>query len=184
MTDGRRKDVESHVDEAELDRLLAETDDDEMVRRLIFIKNLYRGDTITEAASRVGKSPATGSRWLNRWNDGGVEGLTPNYGGGRPPKLDGAERRKLLERLRAGQPWHPRDVRRLLEEEFEVEYHPAYMSEFLRSLGLRYTPPTGGPSWGAKSVENGDDERSNGQAERDECRDESRGGWKFDTTEN
>ena len=135
----RRKEIERHLTEAELDQLLGDTNDEKMIRRLIFVKNLYRGDTIEEAAARVGKSPATGSRWTDRWNDGGPGALAPNFGGGRPPKLDDDERVALLERLRAGQPWHPRDVRSLLETEFDVEYHPAYLSEFLRSLGLQYT---------------------------------------------
>ena len=179
MTGGRRKPIERHLDERELDRLLAETDDDKMIRRLVFVKNLYRGDTITEAASRVGKSRATGSRWANRWNDGGLDALAPDFGGGRPPKLDEEEREKLLERLHAGQPWHPRDVRRLLEEEFDVEYHPSYMSEFLRSLGVRYTPVKGEPLWPDVLDESEDDEGVDSRENNETG--SKRGGWTFET---
>lgn len=135
----RRKEIVWHRTEAEIDQLLASADDADLVRRLAFLKNLARGDTIKEAAERVGRSEATGDRWATAWNDGGLEGLAPEYGGGRPPKLDECAKRKLLEVLRDGQPWSPQEIRDLLAEEFDVEYHPTYLSEFLRNLGLSYS---------------------------------------------
>ncbi|MCW8173664.1 hypothetical protein D8S78_23795 [Natrialba swarupiae] len=51
------------------------------------IKNLYQGDTREQAGRRVGISRSTTRRWALAWNDGGVEGLRPRFGGGRPPKL-------------------------------------------------------------------------------------------------
>lgn len=139
MSGNRRKEITRHLTEDELDRLLAEADDPTIIRRLIFVKNLYAGDTLEDAANRVGKSAATGSRWAHRWNEGGLERLTPDFGGGRPPKLDTEERKELVERLQNRQPWEPNEIRRLLSEEFGVEYHPAYLSEFLRNLGLSYS---------------------------------------------
>ena len=135
----RRKEIVWHRTEAEIDRLLASANDAELLRRLVFLKNLARGDTIKEAAERVGRSEATGDRWANAWNDGGLEGLAPEYGGGRPPKLDEHQRQELLETLRDGQPWTPQEIQDLLAEEFDVEYHPTYQSAFLRTLGLSYS---------------------------------------------
>ena len=82
MSRDRRTDVVRHLTEEDLERLLAGADDPTVVRRLIFIKNLYAGDTLEEAANRIGKSASTGSRWVRRWNDGGLGKLTPNFGGG------------------------------------------------------------------------------------------------------
>jgi hypothetical protein len=43
--------------------------------------------------------------------------------------------------LRDGQPWKSQEIQHLLQEEFDVEYHPYYLGEFLRKLGLSYAKP-------------------------------------------
>ena len=105
------------------------------------MKNLYAGDTLEEAANRVGKSESTGSRWARRWNEGGLGQFTPNFGDGRPPKLGEDEQEQLVEMLREDQPWQPQEIQHLINEEFDVEYHPVYLSEFLKDLGLSYAIP-------------------------------------------
>jgi transposase len=147
MSGDRRIEIVRHLSEEDLDRLLFEADDDKIVRRLTFVKNLYKGDTLEEAANRVGKSQSTSSRWTRRWNDGGLGLLTPNFGGGRPPKLGEDEQEELLELLREGQPWKSQEIQYILNEEFEVEYHPVYLGKFLKKLGLsRAIPRTKRPS--------------------------------------
>jgi len=147
MSEDRRKEVVRHLSEDDLDRLLAETDDEKLSKRLTFVKNLYKGDTLAEAADRVGKSASTGSRWARRWNNGGLGLLSPNFGGGPPPKLDTAEQEHLLELLREGQPWKKQEIQHLINEEFDVQYHPVYLSQFLKDLGLsRAIPRTRRPS--------------------------------------
>ena len=123
MSRKRRKEIKHHLTEDELDEKLAEADDDEIVRRLTFLKNIYQGDLIKEAANRVGRSESTGGRWADRWNEGGLEGPAPSFGGGRPPKLDDQEQEQLIERLRDGQPWKSQEIQHLLNQEFDIEYH-------------------------------------------------------------
>lgn len=137
MSNGRRKEIIRHLSEDELAEQLRTETDPEMVRRLGFVMNLYRGDTVEAAAAREGKSQPTGNRWADRWNEGGVEGLAPDHGGGRPPKLDDDERERLRERLEAGRPWTAAEISQLIETEFGVTYHPNYIHELLRSLGVR-----------------------------------------------
>ena len=141
MSGDRRKEIIRHLSEDDLDRLLSEADDPKVVRRLTFVKNLYKGDSLEEAADRVGKSESTGSRWARRWNEGGLGQLTPNFGDGRPPKLGEDEQEQFLEMLRDGQPWQPQEIQHLINDEFGVEYHPVYLSEFLKDLGLSYAIP-------------------------------------------
>src|SRR5699024_5391896 len=89
----------------------------------------------------------TATRWVRRWNEGGLGLLTPNFGRGRPPKLGEDEQEQLLELLREGQPWKSQEIQYLLNEEFDVEYHPAYLGRFLKKLGLsRAIPRTQRPS--------------------------------------
>lgn len=141
MKRSRRKTIKYHISEQKIDGLLREADDEHRLRRLGFVKNLYQGDSIPDAADREGRSAATGDRWAEAWNEGGLEELMPSFGGGRPPKLDDDEQDELRELLREGQPWKSQEIEYILSEEFDVEYHPEYLGKFLRDLGLSYTKP-------------------------------------------
>ena len=141
MGTGRRKEIERHLSEAEVDAKLRDEEDPEMVRRLGFIKNLYQGDTLGEAAGREGKSQPTGARWAARWNDGGVDELAPNHGGGRPSKLTTRERTHLRQQLETDRPKTIQDVLHLIEEEFGVTYHPNYIYELVRSFDMHDAKP-------------------------------------------
>lgn len=71
MSCGRQKKVKYHLPEETIDEMLREAEDDDRLRRIGFIKNLYQGDIVSEAADRAGRSPPTGGRWVEAWNDGG-----------------------------------------------------------------------------------------------------------------
>jgi len=51
MSGDRRKEIIRHLSEDDLDRLLSEADDPKVVRRLTFVKNLYKGDSLDEPDS-------------------------------------------------------------------------------------------------------------------------------------
>jgi len=79
---GREKEIVRHLSEDDLNRLLTETDDEKVSKRLIFVKRLYKGATLEDAADDVGMSQSTGSRWAKLWNKGGLGLLAPSFGGG------------------------------------------------------------------------------------------------------
>ena len=83
---GREKEVVKHLSREDLDRLQAETDNLKTYKRLTFLKHLYDGETLAEAADKVGISNGAASNWVRRWNQAGLGKLTPNFGGGRPPE--------------------------------------------------------------------------------------------------
>jgi transposase len=120
---------------------IKKADDPKVARRLCFVNNLYAGDTIKEATTRVGASRSIGSQWLERWSETGPSGLIPRFGGSRPPKLSHQQSRDLQRLLEKGQPWMTSEITRLIENEFGVEYHPDYLGKFLRDLGLSYAKP-------------------------------------------
>jgi putative transposase len=144
MKRSRRGQLVKHLSEDELEQAIADAqkaDETRLVRRLCYIANLYHGDTREEAGKRVGISRSTTRRWARAWNDGGVEGLRPSFGGGRPPKLTPAHFEDLCERLEAGQPWTPRAIHALIEARYGVTYHPAHLSRKLRTAGMKYAKP-------------------------------------------
>ena len=86
----RTKEIKHHLSPEEIDEAINEAqqaDEARLIRRLNCIKNLYAGDTLAEAAWRVGVDESAVSRWTDAWNDDGIDGLRPSFGGGRPPKL-------------------------------------------------------------------------------------------------
>ncbi|GAB6878312.1 helix-turn-helix domain-containing protein [Halorubrum gandharaense] len=141
---GPSKDLLEHLSQDELDEAIDQAQTDEeprLVRRLCLIKNIYFGDTLTDAAARVGVSTPTASRWLDRWNDGAVDGLRPEFGGGRPPKLNDHQRERLQQVLKK----HPLltigQVQELIEDGFDVSYSQRHISRLINKLGLNHVTP-------------------------------------------
>jgi putative transposase len=144
MNASRRFEVAKHLSSAELDEAIdaaQEADETRLVRRLCFVKNLYAGDTQQQAGAAVGVSQPTSSRWARAWNEGGVEGLRPRFGGGRPPKLTPAQWDEICTALEADQPWTPREIHALIEDRYGVSYHPTHLARKLRASGMHYAKP-------------------------------------------
>jgi len=148
---GREKKLVRHLSEEKVEQLLTETDDIEVYKRLVILKLLYGGATLAEAATDVGVSEGTASNWVECWNEDGLGKLTPNFGGGRSPKLDQSQREQLIERLREGQPRKKQEIQHLLDEELDVEFRTisqrstttlAYITPFLgRNALIDQTTP-------------------------------------------
>ena len=140
----RQKDIERHLSPAEIDETINEAqqaDEARLVRRLTCIKNLYAGDTLAEAAWRAGVDESTVSEWSDRWNKLGVEGLRPSFGGGRPPKLSETQRDRLKRVLEQYQPWTTTEIKRLIEDAFDVSYSERHISRLLRQFEMNYAIP-------------------------------------------
>ncbi len=107
---------------------------------MLFIKSLYAGKS-PQAAEEVGISKVTGYEWLHEWNEKGLEGLKPNYGGGRPSELSEEQKEELKAILKSRDDWTIKEVRELIKEEFGVEYSFRHVTRILRSLGMKYAKP-------------------------------------------
>ena len=112
-----------------------------ILRKLLFIKSLYAGKSVPQAADEVGISKVTGYIWLEEWNERGLEGLKPNYGGGRPSELSKEQKEEVKAILKERNDWTTREVRELIKERFGVEYSNRHVSRLLRSLGMKYAKP-------------------------------------------
>jgi transposase len=144
MKNNQRGLLVRHLSGGELDQAIADAqkaDETRLVRRLCYVKNLYHGDTRQEAGDRVGISRSTTRRWARAWNDAGVDGLRPGFGGRPPPKLTPAQFDELCTILKEGQPWTPQAIHALIKDRYGVAYHPAHLSRKLRSAGMNYAKP-------------------------------------------
>jgi len=141
---GRQKEVKRHLTSEQLDDAIddaQQADEARLVRRLMCLKTLYLGDTLAEAAQRAGVDSTTVGRWIDRWNDAGIDGLRPSFGGGKPPKLTEQQQERLKRVLAEYQPWITSDVQILVEEAFDVSYSKRHISRLLRRFGMNYSVP-------------------------------------------
>lgn len=141
---GRKRiyEVVKHIPAEELDRRIKKLEKSTRVlQRLYFIRYLYRGMSVKEAADLVGVTKATGYAWLKRWNSRGYEGLIPEFGGGRPAKLTDEQKEKLKELLKKKDSWTTREVQEIIEEELGVSYSSWQVRRILKSFGMKYAKP-------------------------------------------
>ncbi|WP_157972534.1 helix-turn-helix domain-containing protein, partial [Saliphagus sp. LR7] len=144
MNGARRFELVEHLSDGELDQAIdaaQKADETCLVRRLCFVKSFYDGRTQQQAGEAVGVSQPTSSRWARAWNNGGIKGLRPRFGGGRPPKLTPAQWNEFCELLEDGQPWTPREIHTLIEDRYGVSYHPTHLARKLRASGMHYAKP-------------------------------------------
>ena len=114
-----------------------------LYQRLIFLKAIKQGFNIIEASSLVSVARQTGSIWLKRYNDNGLEGLMPKFGGGRPPYLSDQQKKELRDIITAEDAnYSITEVRKIIHDKFEVDY--TYKQTWVivrKKFGLSYTKP-------------------------------------------
>lgn len=140
----RNKEINRHLSAEALNEAMnqaQQADEARLVRRLGCIKDLYAGDTLEEAAWRSGVDVSTVSHWTDDWNEYGLDGLRPSFGGGRSPKLSDLQKQRLKRVLKEYQPWTTTEIRRLIEDAFDVSYSERHISRLLRSFDMNYAIP-------------------------------------------
>jgi len=133
-------DLIKHVSQDELKKYIKKERNFYIHERLLFINQLYLGDTVEQASERMCISPSTGYEWLKLWNEKGYEGLAPEFGGGSPPKLTEQQTQQLKDKLKSGN-WLTQEVRAFIKKEFNVLYSLRHISRTLRGFGMNYAKP-------------------------------------------
>ena len=100
--------------------------------------------------ARILKAPRSKvSEWLARSQTDGVEGLREGYRSGRPALLTEAQHRRLGDILDSGPVaygldtgiWTSPMIAWVIEEEFDVSYHPGHVRKLLHDLGFSVQRP-------------------------------------------
>jgi putative transposase len=112
-----------------------------VLKRLYFVRYRYDGDSVEEAAKKVGVTKMVGYQWQDRWNQEGVEGLVPRFAGGRPSKLDEGQKKVLRAFLKEKDDWTTGDVKDLILEEFGVEYTLKQVRVILKGFKMKFSKP-------------------------------------------
>jgi putative transposase len=96
-----------------------------------------------EIGRELGVSRATISDWAHTLESGGLRQLRRRSRSGRPPKLTRVQQRELLQVLKRGalaagfetDRWTGARIQKLVEQQFEVNYHRRYLPRLLHQLG-------------------------------------------------
>jgi transposase len=117
-------------------------------RRQLAVRRVAEGYSTEEVADFLDVAPRSVWRWLAAFRRHGAAGLAarPGLGLGPPPKLTHTQEKIALRWLsdspsEYGFPtdlWSARRLAQLIEQEFDVHFHPHYLSTWLRQRG--YTP--------------------------------------------
>ena len=87
--------------------------------------------------------------WIGAWNAYGDEGLLEGHRSGRPAQLSATQREQLADILDSGPVayglntgvWTSPLISQIIEEEFEVSYHPGHVRHLLKQLNFSVQRP-------------------------------------------
>ena len=105
---------------------------------MIFINDLYEGQSVPSAAKHAGVVKTIAYQWLERWNESGINGPTPGFAGGKPSKLSAEQKKELMSVLETKENWdkfmgtYPREI------DIVMEYSATgkYVAKLLRYNGF------------------------------------------------
>jgi transposase len=89
------------------------------------------------------------SLWLGQYEDYGWEALLEGHRSGRPSQLEAAQRQGLCDILESGAVaygllsgvWTSPMIARVIQEEYQVGYHPGHVRKLLQDLGFSVQRP-------------------------------------------
>lgn len=70
--------IERHLTETELECWIDRIGDCRSLQRLVFIKRLYEGHSLSEAAETVLLAESAGREMIDQWNADGLAGIIPD----------------------------------------------------------------------------------------------------------
>ena len=133
--------IERKMDEDDLNRLIKSIErSTKMLKRLLFVKYRYDGNSVEEAARRIGITKMIGYIWQRRWNQDGYKGLMPRYAGKGPSKMTDEQKNILKDMLKNGQ-YTTSQVRDIIRNEFQIEYTMKQVWVILKKMGMRHAKP-------------------------------------------
>jgi transposase len=130
---------------AELRRAAKELSDPTQVRRVLALAMVLDGASRSEAARACGMDRQTLRDWVHRYNAEGIEGLLDRLPPGRPSLLTPGQEEELKAIVLAGPDlardgvvrWRRIDLKRVIHERFEVEFHERSVGKILAKLGFK-----------------------------------------------
>jgi transposase len=120
-----------------------------VAKRLRAVVLNSEGHTSGELAEILQSPRSKVSEWLQRYHRNGVEGLLEGYRSGRPSELTPEQQQQLGDILDSGPVaygldsgiWTSPMIAWVIEEEFDVQYHPGHVRKLLHGWGFSVQRP-------------------------------------------
>ena len=130
----------------ELRRLAKNAETVSQGRRLLSLAAVVEGMSRADAARIGGMDRRTLRDWVHRFNAAGPDGLLDNWSKGPAPRLSQAQREELAAIVEAGPDseidgvvrWRRIDLKRVIKERFDVDYHQRHVGTLLKRLGFSH----------------------------------------------
>ena len=106
--------------------------------------------SIGEIARLLRMQRSTVHSWITLWNQFGDNSLLEGHRSGRPSLLNDSDREKLYDIIESGPiaygletgVWTSPIISHVIEEEFQVLYHPGHVRKLMKQLGFSVQRPT------------------------------------------
>ena len=131
-------------------RQVAQTDKAPRVAlRLEAIMLSVQGQTTGQIAQGLQVDRTRVHAWIGAWNEHGDDGLLEGHRSGRPALLSAAQREQLADILDSGPVAHGLNtgvwtsplIAQVIQEEFDVRYHPGHVRHLLKGLNFSVQRP-------------------------------------------
>lgn len=117
--------------------------------RLEAIMLSVQGQTSGQIAQGLQVDRTRVHAWIGAWNEHGDEGLLEGHRSGRPALLSAAQREQLADILDSGPVAHGLNtgvwtsplIAQIIEDEFDVSYHPGHVRHLLKGLNFSVQRP-------------------------------------------
>ena len=130
----------------ELRALARRSKDVNQSRRLLSLAAVRDGMDRGAAAKIGGMDRQTLRDWVHRFNAAGPEGLFDNWTEGPKPRLSNEQLAQFAKIVEGGPDreidgvvrWRRIDLKRVIAERFDVDFHPRYVGKLLKKLGFSH----------------------------------------------
>ena len=109
-------------------------------QRLVAMRLVEYGHSIKETAEILDIGERTVQRWVKNCSKKGLNGLKPNFNGGRKSKLSDDDKEKFKEIL-DNNDLTITDAKNILRDEFNLDYSLSYVGRLIKKLGYNYGSP-------------------------------------------
>jgi transposase len=114
--------------------------------RFFLLESVYRGNDLDEVMEILSVSRATCYRWVKRFNDRGIDGLTPKRSPGRPPKIDESLGAKIISLVADPESvqelhWTAVKLHGYLKNEFQAQFSYCTLWRYLYDNDVRFRVP-------------------------------------------
>ena len=131
-----------NMSEEELDTAIKEYSGNyRYYQRLIAMKLISIGYSFSKVGRILLVNYLSVHRWAKACESMGLTGLIPEFGGGRPPKLNKNMENKLSKRIESEEKITMVGVQNILKNEYNVEFSLPHVCNIVRKLGFDYIQP-------------------------------------------